>query len=599
MAGIRAAVAASAALEDSVRRESIELDEFVKSPIFTDIDRQLQDERDFLESQIDEPASPPATNTLKLAQHALSDPYPVASPTAASSSASAQFLSPARRLSISGVSFSSAAARSARALAKFKSIAKRWLWRYRKQKAEVASRHQMWWLISGTERAIKRNEFQAKIKGESNDSTMSIDNFMPISGNLEINRLPWYIIDPQGTFQVVWTFLMTILLLYCALTIPYFIAFDQVEVFRWTDVAVDFMFFIDIVFSFVTAYEKENAELEFQLEISPRVLAKRYIRGWFLLDVLGTVPFTEIMRDTVQGADAYPRLIKIIRILRLLKLLRLSRFGKKAAFIKKFLKLHVFVFRLVKFLVFFILLAHIMANLLVITALFASDEHRIPMNWMTESRAILKDGVGMLPISESAEGTRYLMALYWEFTTIITVGYGDIYPIQTAEAILCIFNMIIGAAIVSFIVGNVTSILAASDRTGGFQEICADLNYKYKFAPELQRKLQLWCDIGSCTFLWHILTQLVQVRFIAESHGRHGAALAGCVRQAVGRHAHADGRKFCSPSVVGISHVPRQQAAAQSTLWANSASRVFQSSVAQIFGALLLASLPFFLSQEM
>jgi hypothetical protein len=504
MAGIRAAVAASAAFEDSLRRESIELDDFTNSPIFTDIDRQLQDERDLLESQMDQPATPLAANIMKPARQVLSNQDPVASPISPSAVSSAQVLSPARRLSISGVTFASAAARSARALAKFKSIAKRWLWRYRKQKAEVASKHQMWWLISGTERAMKRSEFQEKIKGESNDSAMSMDNFMPISGNLEINRLPWYIIDPQGLFQVAWTFLMTILLLYCALTIPYFIAFDQSDAFRWTDIAVDCMFFVDIIFSFVTAYEKDSAELEFQLEVSLRVLAKRYVRGWFFLDVLGTVPFTEIMRDTVQGAEAYPRLIKIIRILRLLKLLRLSRFGKKATFIKKFLKLHVFVFRLVKFLVFFILLAHIMANILVITALFASDEHAKPMNWMTESRAVLKDGVGMVPISESGEGTRYLMALYWEFTTIITVGYGDIYPIQTAEAILCIFNMIIGAAIVSFIVGNVTSILAASDRTGGLEQIFADLNYKYKFTPDLQRKLHLWCAVWlilPCYFL--------------------------------------------------------------------------------------------------
>jgi hypothetical protein len=508
MAAIRAAVAASA--EDAARRASIELDEIVNSPIFTDIDRQLQDERDSLESSMDPPARAPASHSVTPARQALPSQRPAASPSLVTSP---QILSPARRFSLSGVTLATAAtvraSRSARALQRFKSFAKRWLWRHRRLKAEVASRHQMWWLISGTERAIKRNEFQEKIKGDSSDASnfisMSTDDFMPISGSLEINRLPWYIIDPQGTFQVLWTFIMTILLLYCALTIPYFIAFVQIEPFRWTDVAVDCMFFCDIVVSFLTAYEKESAELEFQLEINPRVLAKRYMRGWFVLDVLGTVPFTEIMRD-IPGADAYPRLIKIIRILRLLKLLRLSRFGKKAAFIKKFLKLHVFVFRSVKFLIFFFLLAHIMANVLVITAEFASDEHARPMNWLTESRAILKEGVGMVPISEGSEGTRYLMALYWAFTTIITVGYGDIYPVQTAEAGICLLSMIIGGAVVSFIVGNVHSMLEASDPTGGIGEKLADLNHKYKLdrlAPDLRRNMQLWCAIPPpfCGFL--------------------------------------------------------------------------------------------------
>lgn len=98
----------------------------------------------------------------------------------------------------------------------------------------------------------------------------------------------------------------------------------------------------------------------------------------------------------MQGADAYPRVIKIIRVLRLLKLLRLSRFGKKAGFIKSLLKVHVVVFKCFKFLFFFGLLAHLMANILIMTAVFASDEHDKPQNWMTDSRAILQEGVGMV-----------------------------------------------------------------------------------------------------------------------------------------------------------------------------------------------------------
>jgi hypothetical protein len=287
---------------------------------------------------------------------------------------------------------------------------------------------------------------------------------------------------------------MTVALLYCSVTIPYFIAFEQSEAFRQADIAVDCMFFCDILFCFVTAYVKYDDELDYQLEVNPRVLAKRYMRGWLLLDVLGTIPFTEIMRDSVQGAESFPRLFKLIRVLRLLKLLRLSRFGQKAAFIKNVVKMHVALFKCLKFLIFFVLLAHTMGCILVFTAIFASDEHIKPQNWLTDTRAVLQEGVGMVRISESSERAQYLMALYWAFTTIITVGYGDIYPVQTAEVGVCLINMIIGACIVSFIVGNVASIFAAADSSGGMDLICAELNYKFKFTPEMQRKLKLWCE---------------------------------------------------------------------------------------------------------
>jgi hypothetical protein len=101
----------------------------------------------------------------------------------------------------------------------------------------------------------------------------------------------------------------------------------------------------------------------------------------------------------------------------MLKLLRLSRFGQKADFVKSLLKMHVGIFRGIKFFVFFITLAHTMANILVITASFASDEHAHPKSWLTQF-SVFNEGVGMVPISESSMGTQYVRASLWQWVAV-------------------------------------------------------------------------------------------------------------------------------------------------------------------------------------
>jgi hypothetical protein len=260
MAAISGAAISAGLSDDATRLEEFEMSEVEGTPVATSAERQLRDESDSLAR----PAAlgSPAPSPAHLLFHRSSTFSPAASPAASSNRFPNRFsvstpsrfgvLSPMRR----GVSFvaTSAAARSRQVLLRFKNFAKRWLWRERKL-SQGRSNHQMWWLISGTTRTLKRLESQRNLTGQAG-GTQSFDQFMPIPGAAEVNSVPWYIIDPQGTFAVAWTLIMTILLLYCAITIPYFIAFNQSDAFRWADVAVDCMFFLDIIVSFATAHVK-------------------------------------------------------------------------------------------------------------------------------------------------------------------------------------------------------------------------------------------------------------------------------------------------------------------------------------------------------
>jgi hypothetical protein len=53
----------------------------------------------------------------------------------------------------------------------------------------------------------------------------------------------------------------------------------------------------------------------------------------------------------------------------------------------------------------------------------------------------------------------YMFAIYWEFSTLTTVGYGDIAAKTKAEIDLSIIWMMFGVAFYSFVISTLTSTL--------------------------------------------------------------------------------------------------------------------------------------------
>ena len=58
----------------------------------------------------------------------------------------------------------------------------------------------------------------------------------------------------------------------------------------------------------------------------------------------------------------------------------------------------------------------------------------------------------------------YVSGVYWAFSTITTVGYGDIAAFTIGEMIMSIICMIIGVTYYGFVIGSVTSLLESFDK---------------------------------------------------------------------------------------------------------------------------------------
>jgi hypothetical protein len=140
----------------------------------------------------------------------------------------------------------------------------------------------------------------------------------------------WFVVDPNGFFRRYWDLLTLFLLAYITVFAPYQIAFldqynfsnikDWLFIFaidRFTDV----FFFSDLILNFRSGWisKSDSSRIEFESGEA----ARRYLRSWFAVDFVSTLPFDAC--QTFVSNPASLRLPKLLRLLRLFKLLKASR----------------------------------------------------------------------------------------------------------------------------------------------------------------------------------------------------------------------------------------------------------------------------------
>ena len=281
---------------------------------------------------------------------------------------------------------------------------------------------------------------------------------------------------PDSLFKRRWNLYIAVLLIYTGIFVPLRIAFyDKVDL--WVIIVecfVDLSFLIDIVFSFTSAFDRRDG----QVETRHRKIANRYFKGWFFIDLISTLP-TQLLEvewgSDVDFEDAtnvklmrlarIPRIYKILRLLRLLKMLRFLSQNKQ---ISKFTEL-------------FQLQGGSQQLVIVATGVLFLT-HTTACLWFMQSK--LNDfpcdsWVTLEGIVESPVSMQYTQAAYWALQTITTVGFGDISPKNPSERIFAIIWMIIGVAFYSYAIGNMTNLIATMDASN--EELQAKLSILKEF----------------------------------------------------------------------------------------------------------------------
>ncbi|XP_076545170.1 potassium voltage-gated channel seizure isoform X15 [Osmia lignaria lignaria] len=295
--------------------------------------------------------------------------------------------------------------------------------------------------------------------GEKVAQVLSLGNDILPEYKLQSPRIGRWTILHYSPFKAVWDWVILLLVMYTAIFTPYVAAFvlsdpdynsrknkkysdDPIVII---DFIVDVTFIVDIIINFRTTFVNSNDEVVSH----PAKIAVHYLKGWFIIDLVAAIPFDLFLVGS--HTDETTTLIGLLKTARLLRLVRVARkidrYSEYGA-----------------------------AVLLLLMGTFALIAHWMACIWYAignAERPTLKSKVGWLDIlandthqfySHNNTGgpsikSRYITALYFTFSSLTSVGFGNVAPNTDAEKIFTIIVMLIGSLMYASIFGNVSAII--------------------------------------------------------------------------------------------------------------------------------------------
>ena len=273
------------------------------------------------------------------------------------------------------------------------------------------------------------------------------------------SKKPWYILLPHNRFRTSWDIFMTCLLLILAFYIPCRVCFyfdedigtDRQAIF-WIELAADCLFAIDIFLNFLTAYGDPKTK---RIIVNPKRIARRYLKGFFFVDVIATFPFGLVLSHPAIGltnkigkVGRLPKLLKFLRAAKLLKLARLQQFISR---LETEYNIHHGVARMVKVISLVFLVTHIVGCFFYLIGLTGGNDYE-EGGWMFRYQ-----------YHEKPVANRYVASMYWAFSTLTTVGYGDVSARTPQEQAFSMMMMLTGVSWYAIVVSSMSSIMSTFD----------------------------------------------------------------------------------------------------------------------------------------
>ncbi|PQQ15447.1 hypothetical protein Pyn_28840 [Prunus yedoensis var. nudiflora] len=304
----------------------------------------------------------------------------------------------------------------------------------------------------------------------NNDSSLTTTGSRSSAASFFFDRL---VIHPDNWWYVAWTHFILIWAVYSSFFTPLEFGFFRglPENLFLLDIAGQLAFLIDIVVRFFVAYRDFHSH---RLVYNRNLIALRYLKSRFLLDLLGCLPW-----DAIYKASGREEGVRYLLWIRLSRACRVTEFFEK---LEKDIRINYLFTRIAK---------------LFVVELYSTHTAACFFYYLATTMPPSQEGytwIGSLKMGDYSYShfreidlwKRYITSLYFAVVTMATVGYGEIHAVNVREMIFIMFyvsfDMILGA----YLLGNIAALIVKGSKTEKFRDKMTEL-IKYMNKNRLDR----------------------------------------------------------------------------------------------------------------
>ncbi|XP_068215106.1 potassium/sodium hyperpolarization-activated cyclic nucleotide-gated channel 2 isoform X6 [Palaemon carinicauda] len=225
----------------------------------------------------------------------------------------------------------------------------------------------------------------------------------------------------------------------------------------------DTIFLIDIVVNFRTGImQQDNSE---QVILDPKLIAKHYLKTWFFLDLISSVPLDYIFlifnqyRDKEDFSESFQilhagRALRILRLAKLLSLVRLLRLSRLVRYVSQWEEVYFLNMASV-----FMRIFNLISMMLLIGHWSGCLQFLVPMLQGFPSNS----WVAINELQKSHWLEQYSWAFFKAMSHMLCIGYGRFPPQNLTDLWLTMISMISGATCYALFIGHATNLIQSLD----------------------------------------------------------------------------------------------------------------------------------------